>query len=393
MSLRGSHHVAEVKMTSIRSFGAAPLACIAMALLSAACSKEQKADPAAMAPPPAQVEKIGDPALVKVDHPEQFPLVEAARYETSDEISVTGVVQPDVSRAVPVISLASGRAVEVKARLGDTVSKGQLLLRVQSADISNAYSDYRQAVADLALAKAQLERSRILYEKGAVAQKDLEVAVDTEEKARVVLDNTLDKLKVLGSDPNHPTAIVDVFAPISGVITDQQVTTAAGVQALASSNPFTISDLSTVWIVCDVYENDLAKVRLGEAAVVRLNAYPDKTFTARVSNIAPTLDPASRTAKVRLEVQNPGQMRIGMFVTATFQGSDKKSRASVPASAILHLHDRDWVYVSDGGSGFRRVEVSGGKMLAGNQQEILSGIAAGDKVVSNALVLQNTSEQ
>jgi cobalt-zinc-cadmium efflux system membrane fusion protein len=368
------------------------LACLA--LLASACGKkEEKADPAAMAPPPAQVEKIGDPSHVTVDHPEQFPLVEAAKFEAADELSVTGVVAPDVSRAVPVISLASGRAIEVKARLGDTVTKGQLLLRVQSADISNAFSDYRQAGADLTLAKAQLERSKLLYEKGAVAQKDVEVAVSTEEKARVTLENTLDKLKVLGADPAHPSAIVDVFAPISGVITDQQVTAAAGVQAFASSNPFTISDLSSVWIICDVYENDMSKVRLGESATVRLNAYPDKAFTGRVSNILPTLDPNLRTAKVRLEVANPGQMRLGMFVTATFKGSEKKLHASVPATAILHLHDRDWVYMADPAGGFKRVEVAGGKMLPSNQQEVVSGIAPGDKVVSNALVLQNTSEQ
>jgi len=105
------------------------------------------------------------------------------------------------------------------------------------------------------------------------------------------------------------------------------------------------------------------------------------------------LDPAIRTAKVRIEVQNPGLMRIGMFVSATFHGQKKETRAAVPASAILHLHDRDWVYVPDGEKRFRRVEVVAGLVLPEKLQEVTSGIKSGQQVVSNALVLENTVEQ
>jgi cobalt-zinc-cadmium efflux system membrane fusion protein len=186
---------------------------------------------------------------------------------------------------------------------------------------------------------------------------------------------------------------VDIVAPIAGVITDQQVTNAAGIQGLSSTNPFTISDLSEVWIVCDVYENDLSNVRLGDSADVRLNAYPNQVVTGKISNIGAVLDPNIRTAKVRIQVQNPGDMRPGMFATATFHGQRKEAHASVPASAILHLHDRDWVYVPAGGNKFRRVEVKAGGILPDNAQEIIYGIKPGDQVVSNALVLQNTVEQ
>ena len=368
--------------------------CIGLMLLASACGKEPKADPAAEAPPAnVQVEHAGDSGTVRIDHPEQFPVVTAQEYDAASELSVTGTVVADVSRAVPVISIAAGRILETHARLGDTVTKGQLLMRVQSADISAAFSDYRQAVADQALAQAQLERAKILLDKGAIAQKDYEVAVDVEAKARVTVETTMEHLRVLGADKDHPSSIVEVRAPISGVITDQQVTTAAGTQGLASPNPFTISDLSTVWILCDVYENDLKNVRVGEFATIRLNAYPDRPMQARISNIGPILDPNLHTAKVRLEMSNPGFMRVGMFVTAVFRGIDKQHHASVPASAILHLHDRDWVYEPAEGNSFRRVEVTGGKMLPSNMQEVVSGIAPGDKVVANALVLQNTSEQ
>ena len=177
------------------------------------------------------------------------------------------------------------------------------------------------------------------------------------------------------------------------MITDQEITNAGGLQGLSSPNPFTISDLSRVWVLCDVYENDLATVRIGDTADIRLNAYPNKAFSGRISNIGPVLDPNIRTAKVRIEVANPGLMRPGMFATATFHGLEQKKYAAVPATAILHLHDRNWVYLPAGGNKFRRVEVIAGDMLAGGAQEIISGIAPGQQVVANALEFQNSVEQ
>jgi cobalt-zinc-cadmium efflux system membrane fusion protein len=367
--------------------------CLPLGLLLCGCHENVKADPKAEMPPAAIVEHESDANVFKVDHPEQFPLATAAQYDAAPQLNVTGAISADVSRNIPVISLSAGRIVEIDARLGDTVTKGQLLLKVQSQDIAQAFSDYRQAVADERLAKAQLDRAKILYEKGATAQKDLEVAEDTDAKAKVTVETTTEHLRVLGADVNHPTSIVEIHAPVSGVITDQQVTTAAGTQGLASPNPFTISDTSHVWIMCDVYENDLPFVRVGEYADIHLNAYPKMVLKGRIQNILPTLDPNIRTAKVRLEMDNPGTLRFGMFVTATFHGLQKEIHATVPATAILHLHDRDWVFVPAGSGQFRRVEVIAGNMLPGNLQEIRSGITSGEQVVANALVLENTVSQ
>ncbi len=365
-----------------------------IAILLLGCAREPKVENGTGAPPPAKVEQEPDVSLVQVDNPSQFPLVTAVEYSAVPTMSVTGVVSPDVSRTVPVISLAAGRVVEIRARLGDTVQKGQVLLQVQSPDISGAFSDYRKAVADEALVRKQFERSQILYDKGAISLNDFQVAEDAEAKAKVDVETTLEHLRVLGVDKDHPGGVVDIKAPISGVITDQQVTNAAGVQGLSSANPFTISDLSKVWILCDVYENNLPSVQLGEMAEIRLNAYPDKVLTGTISNIGPILDPNVRTAKVRIEVSNPnGLMRVGMFVTATFRGKQKEKVAAVPAAAILHLHDRDWVYVPAGNKKFRRVEVKAGATLPDKMQEVLSGIAPGQQVVSNGLVMQNTAEQ
>jgi cobalt-zinc-cadmium efflux system membrane fusion protein len=366
---------------------------VSVGLLLCGCGEKVQADARLEAPPEPVVEHESDANVFKVDHPELYPLVTAGTYDAAPQLNVTGAVGADISRNIPVVSLASGRVMEIHARLGDTVTKGQLLLKVQSQDISQAFSDHRQALADEVLAKAQFERAKLLYEKGATAQKDLEVAQDAEEKAKVTVETTLDHLKILGADPNNKTAIVDIYAPVSGVITDQQVTAAAGTQGLASPNPFTISDMSHVWIICDVYENDLSFVRIGEFSDIHLNAYPKLVLKARIGNIAPGLDPNIRTAKVRLEVENTGMLRFGMFVTATFHGLEKEVHATVPASAVLHLHDRDWVYAPIDVGRFRRIEVVGGNMLPGNLQEIISGLNSGQQVVQNALVLQATVEQ
>ncbi len=358
------------------------------------CGDSVKADPKIEAPPAADVEREEVTDAVKVDQPARYPLATAGKRDSTPELAVTGTVSPDVSRNIPVISLASGLVVEIAARIGDTVSKGQLLMRVQSADISQAFSDYRSAMADETLARSQFERAKLLYEKGAVAQKDLDVAQDAAAKARVTVENATERLRILGADLSNPSAIIEIHAPVSGVIIEQNVTAAAGVKTLDNSpNLFTIADLSSVWVVCDVYENDLSFVRVGEFADIHLNAYPSLVLKGRVDNISPILDPNIRTAKVRLEVKNPGILRLGMFVTARFHGLTQELHATVPASAVLHLHDRDWVFVPGEGGVFRRVEVTAGSMLPGNVQEIRFGLRPGQQVVANALALENTVSQ
>jgi membrane fusion protein, heavy metal efflux system len=351
--------------------------------------KSDKADAAAEAPPPAKVIPALDPSFFAVEHPEEYPIATATEYQAPSQMFVTGTVFPDISRTVPVISLASGRVVDIRARLGDTVRKGQLLLRVRSDDISGGFDAYRKAVSDELLARKQLDRAKLLYEHGAIAQQDLEVAQNSEDDAKTTLDTASEHLHLLGSDPSDPKGIVDITAPVSGVITDQEVAIGASVQAYSTPNPFTISDLSTVWIVCDVYENDMANVHMGEPADIKLNAYPDKVLKGTISNIGPILDPSIRTAKVRIEVANPGgMMRLGMFGTATLFGNGKQSYAAVPASAIVHMHDRDWVYIPMQEK-FKRVEVVGGEQLPNNMQQILSGLQPGQQVVTNAINLEN----
>jgi membrane fusion protein, heavy metal efflux system len=366
---------------------------LAMLLALAGCTAH--ADPAAEAPPPANIVAGADPSLFTVDHPEQFPLEVAAEHPSTSELVVTGTVTPDVARNVPVVSLASGRIVAIHARLGDTVQKGQLLLTIRSDDVAGGFDAYRKAVADELLARKQLNRALDLYAHGGIAQQDLEVAQDTADDAKVTLETATEHLRLLGNDPDKPMGMVDIVAPTTGVITDQEVTNAATVQAYSSPSPFTISDISSVWIVCDVYENDMPNVRLGDTAEITLNAYPGRPFTGKVSNIGAVLDPSIRPAKVRIEVQNPGILRLGMFAKATFRGQATEMHTVVPSSAVLRMHDRDFVFVPASDKKFRRVEVVIGDVLTENTnlQEIRSGLKPGQQVVTNALVLDHVLAQ
>ncbi|MGO9015053.1 MAG: efflux RND transporter periplasmic adaptor subunit [Dissulfurispiraceae bacterium] len=338
--------------------------------------------------------KSPDPGVLQMEHPEQFPLVEAEARKVADETPVNGVVAPDVNRSVAVLSLSGGRVVDIKARLGDDVKKGQILLRIHSPDLAAAFSDFEKAQADEMLSRKQLERAKGLFANGANAAKDLEAAQNAEDKAKVDLKIAADHVRVLGGDPDHFSPVLDVRAPISGTIVEQNVTGGTGVRSLdATPNLFTIADLSRVWVLCDVYEDDISRVHLGDTAEVRLNAFQDRLFRGIVSNISRVMDPNIRSAKVRIELDNPGLvMRSGMFVTAVIRSPKSIERPVLPASAIVRLHDKYWVFQPLGGNRFRRTEVQTGPEVNDTLQQILSGLKVHDKVVVNALQFSSASE-
>ena len=370
-----------------------PIFAATVLMTTAGCKKK---DDGATAPPPTKVVQVADMNVIAIDPKDvaKFPVVAAEQMEDTVQLKATGSVQPDVSREVPVISMANGRVVEIRARLDDNVKKGQLLLKVQSPDVTSAFNAYLKANNDEQVASKAYRRADDLFRHGAISQAQLEQAEVTAQNAKADLTATEEQLKTLGVDRAHPSSVVPVYAPISGVIVAQNVTnaSAAGVGLAGSSTAFTIADLSTVWVLCDVYENDIAKLQLGQQANITVSAFPDKPLTGRISDIGPILDPALRTAKVRVEVRNPGFLKLGMFTTATFTSKNRQSFAVVPASAVMHLHDRAWVYLPAGGNHFRRVQVEAGKMI-GDRQQILSGIQPGQQVVTNALLLDTAGNQ
>ncbi len=364
---------------------------LAVSLASVGCKKETAAVPE----PEVKVVEANSTDTLTVPKPEQFPLVAVELRATSSETHVTGVVAPDVNRTVPVNALLSGRVTAIRARLGDTVKKGQVLLNVASPDLELAFSDYQKFQADAALAKKQLERAKLLFDHGALAAKEVEIAQSTYDKALVDVKASSERIRIQGGNPDSISNTFEIRAPVSGTITAQNTAASASIKTPDNApDLFTISDLSRVWVLCDVYENLLAGVRLGDTASVVLNAYPDRTLHGRVSNISQVLDPATRTAKVRLELDNSnGMLKPGMFATVTFFSQSKRNREIIPATAVIRLHDKSWVYKADGEGRFKRVEVQAGAALEGGQQEILGGLAPGDKVVKNALALSSAGDQ
>jgi membrane fusion protein, heavy metal efflux system len=364
----------------------------AIALLSLAAGCGDKA--ASAAKESGDAAGVRDDNLISVEHPEQFPLVEVETRQVADELHMNGVVAPDVNRSVPVLSLVAGRTAEVFVRLGDDVKKGQVLLRINSPDLTQAFSDYQKFQADELLARKQLERSRGLLEKGAIAVKDMEAAQDAEEKAKVDLRSAADRVRILGGDPATPSTMLELRAPITGTIVEQNVVAGGAVRSTDNSpNLFIIANLSRVWVLCDVYEDALVRVHAGDIAEVTANALPGRIFHGRVGNVSRVLDPNTRTAKVRVELENPGGIfRSGMFVTALIRSNKSAPKPVLPASAIMRLHDKDWVFVPAGGNKFRRTEVHLGPMLKDGSQQIAAGLQTRDKVVANALQFANAPE-
>ncbi len=373
-----------------RFSNAVALAACGLIPLLAGCSGNTQADVGA--PPPVQ--ESGDPNIFVVNHPEQFPLVAVETREVADQLDVNGVVAPDVSLTVHVTSLSGGRVIETRARLGDEVTRGQVLVVIHSQDLAAAIADYQKSIADQTLAQKALERTKQLLEHGAIARKELEVAQDTAEKAKVDVATAAERIRILGGDLGHLSPVIEVKAPDSGTIVEQNTTGGEGVKSLDNSpNLFTIADLSRVWVLCDVYENNLAQVHPGDSVEVRLNAYPGKTFKGRVGNISRLLDPGTRAAKVRVELANSGGIfRPGMFASARFTSRSMTRRMALPASAMLRLHDKDWVFRQEGDRRYRRIEILAGGQLADGFQTVVSGIQPGDKLVANALQFSATVE-
>jgi cobalt-zinc-cadmium efflux system membrane fusion protein len=358
-----------------------PLALVLASLgAGVACSKE---NPAAASKPPVTL----DPDVFEADHPELFKTAKTQTRSLPTVVTANGTVSPDITRTIHVTSLGAGRVIDLRVKLGDNVKKGQTLLVISSPDLSSAFSDYQKAQADEALSHKALERAQMLFDRGAVAAKDLETAQDTEDKAKVDLETAKHKVQILGADPAHPSPLIDLRAPVSGTIVEQNVAGYEGVKSLDNTpNLFIIADLGQVWVVCDVFENDLGEVHLGDAAEIRLNAFPDRVFKGKVADISRVLDPNTRSAKVRIVLGNAdGSFRPGMYAVATFRSRKLTARIIVPSTAIMRLHDKDWVFRKEGGKHFRKIAVQADGLAPDGMQEIRDGVKPGDEVVSNAL--------
>jgi membrane fusion protein, heavy metal efflux system len=314
---------------------------------------------------------------------ETFPVV----------LRLPGSVAYNAFKTTPVITQVSGPVTQVLVYPGQTVRDGQPMLYVSSADFAQLRSNYLKAHDAYTLAQTNLERDQDLYTHHAVAQVDLLQAQSARNQAKADLQASEQALQVIGiSDPGKladgpASSKIPVLAPIAGEVVERMVQPGQVIQA-GATQVFTISNMSTVWVLVNVYQNDLSFIHLGDPVTVETNAFPT-TFHGRISYIAPSLDADTRTLKVRIVTGNPhGMLKKDMYVTAIVQAGKTKA-LTVPDDAVLRNDvNEPFVYVLSGTNQFAQRLVTIGQSANG-QTQVLSGLKAGDRVAGNgSLFLQ-----
>jgi cobalt-zinc-cadmium efflux system membrane fusion protein len=309
-------------------------------------------------------------------------------------LRLTGSVAYNNFETTPVISQVGGPVSRILVSPGENVHPGQVLLEVASPDYAQDRTNYLKARDALSLADKAFARSQLLYQHGAIAQADLEQAESTRDQARADLQSAEQALKVLGvSSPDSlvggpSSAQVPVLAPIGGEIVERLVSPGQLLQA-GATQCFTISNMKTVWVLANVYQQDLGYVHAGEQVEITTDAYPD-TFRGRISYIAPSVDATTRTLQVRIVTDNPAErLKKDMYVTAIVRAASIAHAITVPDSAMLrNAENQPFVYVATGTNQFGQRLISAGESQGGRTQ-ILSGLQEGDRVVADgSLFLQ-----
>ena len=319
----------------------------------------------------------------------------------------TGKVGFNEDRLTPVFIPFPGRIVELLANKGDNVRSGQSLAIVESPDFVGAQNDLASARSDLAKANIGLtaaqvaeQRSRRLHDQEAISTKDLQQAQtdlaraqDDVRRSQSAVSAAENRLRLYGKEPDETTAVdpkVTLRAPISGTIVDRKVGPGQYVKPDSPDPLFLISDLGQVWVLVDVYESDVAAIRLNMPVEVTVPAYPEKVFPARISFISPTVDPATRTLRVRCLVPNAnGLLKPDMFATIKIGAAGKQPMATLPASAVVVEGNDSVVFVADTSPGhFHRRTVHVGKEVEGGFV-VDSGIRPGEVVATRGALLLN----
>ena len=328
---------------------------------------------------------------------EQMAHVQVVTVEASPlprVLRLTGSVAYNNFETTPVITQVGGPVSRILVSPGEVVHPGQVLLDVASPDYAQDRTNYLKAREALSLAEKAYARAQLLYAHGAIAQADLEQTESTRDQARADLQSAEQALKVLGvSSPDSlasgpPSAQIPLLAPIGGEIVERLV--APGQVLLAGATQcFTISNMRTVWVLANVYQQDLGYVRAGEQVEIRTDAYPD-IFRGRISYIAPAVDATTRTLQVRIVTDNPGgRLKKDMYVTAMVRAAAISHAITVPDAAVLrNAENQPFVYVAVGPNQFAERLISAEESQNGRTQ-ILSGLHEGDRVAADgSLFLQ-----
>ena len=306
-------------------------------------------------------------------------------------LRLPAVVEPNAYRQVAVTPLVSGRITRVLVDLGARVRAGQTLASVFSPELAEAQTRYIAASAELEAHERELARTQKLVQIGSASRQELERVHAEHTAQRTTVGSARSRLELLGlskeaidglTSGNSVSANTPVAAPIAGVVTERLAN--QGLNVDPSAKLFTVVDLSTVWIVANLYEKDFARVRAGDRATVVSSAYPDLKLHGAVSYIDPQVSPETRTAKLRIEVPNPRQeLRLGMLAEVQLEATGKTTVIVVPKTAVQNIADRSFVYLPSerAPAQFVEREVRLGT-AAGDHVQVLSGLAAGDKVVA-----------
>lgn len=348
------------------------------------------AAPMAMGETPSGAEGVTVTLTPELVRRAQISVAEAETAALEDGLRVPGAVEPNAYRSVSVTPLVSGRVTQVAAELGDRVAAGAVMARVHSPELAEAQAALLSAQAALAAHDLQLRRTERLRAIGAASQQELEHIHAEHTAMSTRVESARSMLELLGltaaqigqlASTGEVSAIVDVPAPLGGVVTERRAN--VGLNVDPAMPLFTVIDLSTVWIVADLYERDFAAVSVGSRARVTSAAYPGFVVDGRVSYIDPQVRPDTRTARIRVEVPNPGgRLRLGMYVDVNLQVAAGEPVIVVPVAAVQPLGDRFVVYVPGGSEGtFVEREVRQGRR-SGDRVEIASGLRAGEQVVT-----------
>jgi len=309
-------------------------------------------------------------------------------------LRLTGAVAYNSFRTTPVITQVSGPVSRVVVVPGQKVRQGEPMLYVASPDYSQLRTNYLKAKEAYALAQKAYARARDLYEHKAIAEQNLEQAQSAEVQASGDLASSQAALKVMGiTDPDElvkspPSFEVPVRAPISGEVVEQDVSAGQLIQP-GTTQCFMISDIGSVWVLVNIYQKDLPYVRVGDNVAIRTDTYPE-AFHGRISYVAASLDPNTRTLQARIETNNPGEkLKKDMYVVATVNAGTIPNAIALPDAAVLRdSENQPFVYAAAASNQFGRRSVTLGESLNG-QTQIISGLKAGDQVIGNgSLFLQ-----
>lgn len=312
--------------------------------------------------------------------------IDTVRLENvQDNVTLTGEVSFDLDKVVRVMPLTSGQVLDVKVSLGDYVQRGQTLAVMKSSEIVSNYSDQSAARADLAIAKKNMDAAESLFKSGMAAEKDFQNAKEEYEKALSAVQRSTEVGKIYGA--GNAAGEVLIKAPISGFIVEKKVNTGMQIRPDNADNLFTISDLKEVWVLANVFESDIARVQPGMQANISTLAYPDKIFTGKVDQVSQVLDPQNKTEKVRIRIQNTGNLlKPEMFTSVSIVGVVPQRAMEVPSAAVIFDYGKQYVVTYKDACNVAVKEVTPIK-TQGGKTYLKSGVQPGDLLISKNQIL------